>query len=152
MIKKIIKIFLVILCMITIFMFSNDKAETSTRKSDRLIIRITETVLGHKLSIKEKEKYTTIFFKPVRKCAHATIYFILGLLVISLLKEYMTISNKALLYSIIVVFLYACSDEIHQLFVQGRSGEILDVLIDTIGGTIGCFLYKLIYDRRKKYE
>jgi VanZ family protein len=36
-----------------------------------------------------------------------------------------------------VVFLYACSDEIHQLFVPNRSGELLDVLLDTFGGSLG---------------
>ena len=34
-------------------------------------------------------------------------------------------------------FLYAVSDEIHQTFVPGRSGEVGDVLIDTFGVLIG---------------
>ena len=50
-----------------------------------------------------------------------------------------------------MVLLYACSDEIHQTFVAGRSGEVLDVLIDTVGGSLATILYYLIY-RRKKHE
>ena len=50
-----------------------------------------------------------------------------------------------------MVLLYACSDEVHQTFVAGRSGEVLDVLIDTVGGSLATILYYLIY-RRKKHE
>jgi len=42
-------------------------------------------------------------------------------------------------------FLYACSDEIHQLFVPGRSGKFTDVLIDSAGALLAvllCFLVK----------
>ena len=37
--------------------------------------------------------------------------------------------------------MYASFDEVHQLFVLGRSGEFRDVLIDCIGGSIGALLY-----------
>ena len=36
-----------------------------------------------------------------------------------------------------VVFLYGASDEIHQAFVPDRTGQISDVLVDTLGGAIG---------------
>ena len=51
-----------------------------------------------------------------------------------------------------MVLLYACSDEIHQTFVAGRSGEVLDVLIDTIGGSLATYLYYIIYKRRRLNE
>ena len=41
--------------------------------------------------------------------------------------------------------LYSISDEIHQIFVPGRSCELLDVFIDTCGSLIGiisCYKYK----------
>ena len=44
---------------------------------------------------------------------------------------------KKILISIGLAFLYACSDEIHQLFVNGRSGEFTDVLLDTCGAGFG---------------
>lgn len=43
--------------------------------------------------------------------------------------------------SILICMLYACSDEIHQLFVSGRSGKVLDVCIDTFGSLMGIFIY-----------
>ena len=69
---------------------------------------------------------------------------------ISLSIEYISLSKKSILTVIFLVFLYACSDEIHQLFIPGRSGEILDVLIDTLGGITSIVLYTKI--RREKNE
>ena len=149
--RKIIKILLLVLCMSTIFFFSNDKADASTKKSDGVIVKISEMVLNKKLSNREKEEYTTKYFKVIRKSAHFTIYLLLGLIFISLLKEYNITDKRSIIYTIIFVFLYACSDEIHQLFVSGRSGEILDVLIDTTGGFVGSMIYRL-FTRRKSYE
>ena len=42
--------------------------------------------------------------------------------------------------SITLSFLYACTDEIHQIFVPGRSAQFRDVLIDTLGASFGCLL------------
>lgn len=148
--KKVLKALCVIICMITIFFFSNDNADSSTKKSDGVIIRISERVLGRKLTSKEKEFYTSKYITIVRKTAHFTIYFVLGLAFISLLKEYMIVDKKSIIYTVIFVFLYSCSDEIHQLFIPGRSGEILDVLIDTLGGTLSASMYYFI--RRLKHE
>ena len=150
MIIKIIKFILIILCMTFIFSLSADSGEVSEKKSDSVIVKFTETILHRKLTSEEKEKYIERSVKVVRKTAHFTLYFILGLLIISFLKEF-GLSKKSIIISIIVVLLYACSDEIHQTFVAGRSGEVLDVLIDTVGGSLATILYYLIY-RRKKHE
>lgn len=136
--------------MSTIFFFSNDEKNASTKKSDSLIISVTERIIGKKLNNTEKEYYTSKFVKPVRKSAHFTIYLVLGLLFISLLKEYNILDKRSIIYTVIFVFIYACSDEIHQLFVSGRSCEILDVLIDTLGGFMGTMIYKLY--RRIRHE
>ena len=45
-----------------------------------------------------------------------------------------------LIMSITLSFLYACTDEIHQIFVPGRSAQFRDVLIDTLGAIFGCLL------------
>ncbi len=50
-------------------------------------------------------------------------------------------------------FLYAVTDEIHQLFVPRRAGRVLDVCIDSLGSLIGVVGFMLIYhkisDKRK---
>jgi VanZ family protein len=39
-----------------------------------------------------------------------------------------------------VVILYACTDEIHQIFIPGRTARIKDIFIDTAGGSAGLLL------------
>ena len=48
--------------------------------------------------------------------------------------------------------LYAVTDEIHQHFVPGRSGEITDVLIDSIGCLIGALIMSSILRRRDVFH
>ena len=126
--------------MTTIFILSNDDSTESTKKSDRFIVHTTEFIMNRKLTNKERKKYINNYVVIARKTAHFTLYFLLGLTFINFLKEFNIDDQKKIIYSIIFVFLYACSDEIHQLFINGRSAEILDVLIDTIGGTISTLI------------
>ncbi|MGG6313257.1 VanZ family protein [Paenibacillus macerans] len=42
-----------------------------------------------------------------------------------------------LLYAILLSFLYACSDELHQMLTPGRTALFQDVLLDTIGAACG---------------
>ena len=60
--------------------------------------------------------------------------------------------KRIYIITIIFCFLYACSDEIHQLFIPGRSGELLDVLIDTTGGILSSFIYTSFRVRRRLHE
>lgn len=149
MIRKVIKIILVLLWMVMIFLLSNEEAVKSSKKSDGLIIKSVELFTGKSLSDQEKEKVLKYLVFPVRKCAHLSLYLILGILVISLLREYMVINTKLVLLSLLICFLYACSDEIHQLFVPGRSGEVRDVLIDTLGACLGVSFYYLVFGKKK---
>ena len=149
MLRKVIKFTLVICCMLIIFMFSSDSGTASSKKSDSVIINLVEVISNKKVNNKDRDKYIEKYVFPVRKCAHFTIYLILGILVISLLSEYRILNFKIVLYTLLIVFLYACSDEFHQLFVSGRSSEIGDVLIDSSGGFIGSYLYYLFRMKRK---
>lgn len=83
----------------------------------------------------------------IRKLAHFTEYLILGFLTINMLDKN-DISKKHLI-SILICIIYATSDEIHQIFVPGRTCQIKDILIDSIGSITGIYLYKLISKRKK---
>lgn len=69
----------------------------------------------------------------VRKCAHFLEYMVLSLLAFNVFKLYFNI-RRVIFMTVGLVFFYACSDEIHQLFVLGREGAFRDVIIDTVGG------------------
>lgn len=86
----------------------------------------------------------SFFHFIVRKSAHLMAYFILGMLVLHALRSIIMTSWKRLLIAFLLCVLYATSDEIHQLFIPGRSGEVRDVVIDSIGAAGGISLYMLI--------
>ena len=147
---KIIK-YLIILWMIIIFLLSNQKAQDSKQLSNsfiaKTIINIYEMKHGEiseENKIEIKENYSFI----VRKTAHFTIYLILGLLVsIVLIGKNLSI-NQIIIYGVLICMAYAVTDEIHQIFVSGRSGEIRDVIVDTCGSTIGILLNTIINKKR----
>ena len=75
----------------------------------------------------------------MRKTAHFTEYAILGALFYLNLIQFPKLNSriKKLLLPILFSFLYAITDEIHQIFVPGRSAQFRDVLIDTLGASFG---------------
>ncbi len=141
---KIIKLILLLLCMITIFYFSSDTGVESNKKSST-IINIVKIITKKDYSDKELETITFI----VRKIAHFTIYFLLGFLLINYFCEYFTIDKRMFVILLLLCMLYACSDEIHQVFVSKRSGEVRDVLIDTAGSFLGLLFYKKLFLKEK---
>lgn len=56
----------------------------------------------------------------------------------------------AVRFSLPLSVLYACSDELHQHFVPGRSGEIRDVLVDSAGVLIGILILAVLSRRRSR--
>ena len=47
--------------------------------------------------------------------------------------------TQAKIVAVLFVFGYACSDEFHQYFIEGREAAFRDVMIDTSGGIVGYF-------------
>ena len=78
---------------------------------------------------------------PFRKIAHASEYLIFSILLIIALKN--SGISKVYLISLFICFIYACSDEFHQTFIPGRTGQFIDALIDTFGALIGIILFTI---------
>lgn len=68
-----------------------------------------------------------------------------GMLFITLFLTYEFSDIKRMIFALLIGMGYAASDEIHQLFIAGRSGQVIDVFIDTIGVAIGICLLMIIY-------
>ena len=133
-----ILIALIVLNCILIFNFSSEKSEKSDVTSGRVINTIIEINPRTKgLSNQEKEKVKKRIVVPVRKTAHFTVYTSLGMLLYLCARTFEGENKRKMLISLMLAFLYACSDEIHQLFVSGRSCELKDVCIDTCGALFG---------------
>lgn len=149
---KVVKICFLVLWMALIFAFSNQKDIESSNVSDGFIDRTVVKIykIFNENITKEKEneiieKYTY----PIRKLAHYTLYFILGILSFLVVKDY-SINKKLIIYSLLICFLYACSDEFHQLFIIGRSARVLDVLIDTFGSSCSISIFYIFNKKISK--
>ncbi|NFT07702.1 MULTISPECIES: VanZ family protein [Clostridium] len=141
--RKAINWILLILWMIIIFVMSNQPAVISDKQSGLVITTLTN------LGIDMNGIFGELANFIVRKTAHFLEYMILGILILNVLKIQYT-RKKTMLLGIVLVFLYACSDEIHQLFVKGREGAFRDVVIDTLGGTFGIFVISKLKALRLK--
>lgn len=149
--KKIISIILLLLWMSLIFYFSHQPSYDSDKTSNNVIdklINIVEKISNYEFNEEELNIINKSLGFPVRKSAHFTIYLILGILFYNLIRLYMNNNSKILIISILMCVIYACSDEIHQLFVFGRSGELRDVLIDFIGSLLGVMIAYKFYKRK----
>lgn len=142
--KMIIRIVLIILIIIncaTIFSFSSQESEKSSNSSGKVVNTIIETLPKTKnLQKDEKEKVKERITKPIRKMAHFTVYTCLGMLLFLCAKTFETTNEKRVLVSWLLGAMYACTDEFHQRFVSGRSSEITDVGIDSLGVLFGIMI------------
>lgn len=149
--RKVFYFILIVFWMIFIFCLSDQPALDSTELSDgfisNTIVRVykffDKNISSDELAL-IKNKYT----HPVRKMAHFTIYMILGILVTLFVREYNIDFYSCLIISLLICLLYSISDEVHQLFVLGRSGELRDVFIDTSGSFIGIFIFNKILKKK----
>ena len=138
--KKTFKWCLVIGWMVVIFIYSSQPAVISNEKS-RFVITIFKYIW---LNLDSLLGELSDFI--VRKLGHFTEYAILYLLLYNAMKESFK-SKTTLIVSLVILFFYASSDEIHQYFVPGRACRIQDVLIDTCGGTL---TMGIIYFKKSK--
>lgn len=138
--KKNLRFIFVLLIMVIIFLFSNQNADVSTGVSDSFIKGIFN-IFNLNLSI------TDIITVIVRKSAHFSIYLLLGISVINYIIIYDKKDKNMIIISILICLLYSISDEFHQYFVPGRSMELRDIIIDTMGASVGVFTYLSLYKR-----
>ena len=79
----------------------------------------------------------------VRKGAHFTEFLALGVSLLYTVKDYDDSRHSLFTVALLswgIAVLYAMTDEFHQRFVQGRSGEIRDVMIDACGAAAGILI------------
>ncbi len=88
----------------------------------------------------------------IRKAAHVIEYFVLGLLLFRTFRGRSTLlwNWRWSFFAVIVVFLWAASDEFHQSFVSTRTASAVDVGIDTAGGILAQFVAAFWHRYRKK--
>lgn len=80
----------------------------------------------------------------VRKAAHFTEYMVLGLITAHAFDPHYTGEHLRLFQLAILLVLVPSIDEAIQLFVPGRSGQVIDVLIDCCGAATGVLISYVI--------
>lgn len=86
----------------------------------------------------------------IRKAAHFIAYFVLGCLVLNAFMQYDWSRWKSIGLTFGMSVAFAISDEFHQVFIPGRSGEVRDVLIDSLGAIVGISFLLFVIKRRSK--
>lgn len=148
--RKIGASLLVLLWMMLIFTFSSANGEESSGLSDKVIETIALNLTDVQKNSKEmdsiKEKYSFL----IRKSAHFLVYFILGILVMNALYTF-KVNRYMIIYASLICIIYAITDEFHQTFVNKRSGQISDVLLDSSASLIANYLFmRLVVLRNEK--
>jgi VanZ family protein len=120
-------------------------ADPQSHEHSRYIFRPILLWLFPHLSDQDFEKIHFL----LRKCCHLTEYAILGLLVFRALSYSKTNlppwSWPRVGGALLIVFLYAATDEYHQSFVPGRTALFSDVCIDTGGAAIALFAWWIFH-------
>lgn len=145
----------VIVMMVMIFLFSAKPAVESNETSTpiaKALVNIWDSFFGFKNEIQRLDWLNYANF-IVRKTAHVTEYLLLAICMSWPLWMRMFRRRKLVGTAILCSVLYAITDEFHQLFIEGRSGSLKDVGIDSIGCIIGSLLFLVVASRvegRKK--
>ena len=142
-----------------IFSFSEQDAETSGSLSymiSQKCVEFMNALTGGSWTESFQEGLAAYFENPIRKLAHFAEYACMGVLIYGIWRPWKQGNGKWYLLTILWVLVSAAGDEIHQLYVPGRSGNLPDVLLDTCGGSFGLLcgicLERISLWRRKRKE
>lgn len=151
--KKGITFFGLIFWMVVIFYFSAQTGGESSDISQSVGYRIAESISNcfhQDKTTEELLQQAEQMQLVIRKGAHMAEYAVLAIFVLLHICCYKGKPKRFWLWSWCACILYATTDEIHQLFVPGREGRVLDVCIDSVGAAIGILIFMLVY--RKCFE
>lgn len=147
---RVVTTLLTVAVMVMIFCFSMENAEKSDRRSgvfSSAFISVFYPDYEHLGAEDQQHIYDTVQH-IVRKCAHFTEYMMLGFLIRLCLESWF--GHRMSKYRVLALIgfgtgtCYACTDEMHQLAIDGRSGQWTDVLVDSSGVLVGVTLGTLL--------
>lgn len=139
----------VLVWMALIFTASSDTH--SYERSSRLIAPLLYWLFPH-ISAGTVDRVVFI----ARKCAHLTEYSVFALLLWRAIRRPQKNHPRPWNWrearlTLLLVMLYAASDEFHQVFVPTRTPALHDVMIDTLGGAAGLFALWLLGRWQKRW-
>lgn len=150
--KRKVFIILMIVWMAAIFAFSSRSGDESSEDSYFVGRMVGELVIPgfNDWSAQRQQEFAESIDHPVRKTAHATEYAFLGLLCAGAYIRPGTSIKKGIFIPLAITAVYAGTDEFHQLFIPGRSGQFSDVLLDSAGACTGLLILAAVRCIRRK--
>ena len=133
-IRYILIICIIVLCC-KIFALSSQDGGVSAGTS-RQFTEIVLKILG----LECNDRTIEIINPVIRKVAHFSVYMLLGFLTMCTCETFKWQRVYKFDFSTMFAFVFACSDELHQRLVPGRSGEFADVCLDTVGAMLGVLI------------
>ena len=140
MINKVLAWISVLIWMGVIFNFSAQKGEESSQLSQgvsKILYNFLSSLPGVKLEL-------SFFHNFLRQAAHFFVFFVLALLLLNAFRLSGLSFNSSALYTLLIAVIYAALDEYHQSFVPGRTAELKDVFVDSLGIISGIGFYRAV--------
>ncbi len=122
-----------------------------------MLVRIVNGIFSVGWSEAAELEVADMIHLPIRKIAHMTEYGVLAVLWYGTCKTVVapgvqsrkrnsriTVTGKAYGMAWILTVCYAVTDEIHQIFVPGRSGNLIDVVIDALGAFLALLIFMIV--------
>lgn len=131
-----------------IFSLSHQPGSASSELSQGLLIYLLE---GFQKVLPNVSTDSQLLHLFLRKGAHFFAYMVLGILLMNAFRTMKLFQIRHAFIAFGIAVLYACSDEFHQTFIPGRSGQISDVILDALGAATGIIGYTLLFHWFSKY-
>lgn len=155
---RVLVIILMLINLSFIWFNSSKTADDSTKSSKSVTHSIAPIVLEDydDLTVKEQEARVSKLDPKIRTVAHMLEYVPLGILLLLLMTSVFDITPKnkknisLAILSFLLALIFALTDEIHQIFVDGRSFELKDICMDMLGMFFGFVLSAIPFVIYKK--
>lgn len=85
----------------------------------------------------------------IRKLAHGFQFFIFSIVLSFIMPQLKIKKENVVFYILLLIMAFAVVDEVHQLFVEGRTPSIFDVVIDFVGGVVGVAVINIFSNVKK---
>lgn len=149
---RVLSVLLLVCVMSGIFYLSSQNADESSNTS----VGFTEKIIGivypkfEDMPEQEKTEFAESIQFPIRKSAHFAVFFLLGFSAFCSLVTYkkMPFALRCA-FALIFGILYSVSDEYHQTFVSGRSGELRDIIIDSVAVLVAVTVCAVVASNKK---
>ncbi|MDY4077598.1 MAG: VanZ family protein [Clostridium sp.] len=135
---------LIVFCILWLgFIYYN--SSQSGLESNKISYKVVNTISNKNVAEENINYFVGNFNKFIRKNAHLIEYLVLSILLGNIFFRYNKKGIDGIVYILFVVLIFAVSDEFHQLYVVGRNSNVIDIVIDFVGGVIGTIIFYLFY-------